>query len=215
MKPLHPRRLGLLGGTFDPPHLGHLLLAECAREALALDRVIFVPAHVPPHKAPGRVTPPLTRVRLLKAALSGTGFSLSTLELSRPGPSYTVDTLISMQRRHPGAELFLLMGADSLLDLPTWRDPEGILARARLLVARRPGFPVGRVAPGVRRRVTWLPNVPVEIASRELRARIAQGRSIRFLAPPRVERLVGMLGLYRPPGKPRVKPRVRARGKVR
>lgn len=201
MKPFHPRRLGLLGGTFDPPHLGHLLLAECAREALALDRVIFVPARLPPHKARGRVTPPLTRVKLLRAALSGTGFSLSTLELSRPGPSYTVETLASMKHRHPGAELFLLMGADSLLDLPTWRDPEGILALARLLVARRPGFPVGRVAPRVRRRVTWLPNVPVEIASRELRVRIARGGSIRFLAPPRVERLIHALGLYKAPRK--------------
>ena len=115
--------------------------------------------------------------------------------------------LSSLTRRHPGAELFLLMGADSLLDLPTWRDPDGILALARLLVARRPGFSVGRVAPRVRRRVTWLPNVPVEIASRELRARIAQGRSIKFLVPPRVERLVGVLGLYRSHGKPRVKAR--------
>jgi nicotinate-nucleotide adenylyltransferase len=192
-----PRRLGVFGGTFDPPHLGHLLLAECARETLALERVVFVPARVPPHKAPGRVTPAATRVRLLKAALAGTGFALSTLELSRPGPSYTIDTLEAMRRRHEGAELVLLLGADSLLDLPAWREPDAILALARLAVATRPGFPVGRIAARVRRRVTFLPNLPIDVASSDLRARVARGKSIRFLVPARVERLVATLGLYR------------------
>jgi len=190
-------RLGVFGGTFDPPHLGHLLLAECARETLALDQVVFVPARVPPHKAPGGVSPAATRVRLLRAALRGTGFQVSTLELSRPGPSYTVDTLDLMNAGHHGPELWLVLGADSLLDLPGWRDPEGILERARLAVAHRPGFPVGRVAARVRRRVDWLPNAPVAIASRDLRKRVAGGRSIRFLVPTAVERLVARLGLYR------------------
>ena len=205
MKPRRPGRVGILGGTFDPPHLGHLLLAECARETLALERVIFVPARVPPHKAPGGVSKPSVRVRLLRAALRGTGFTLSTLELTRPGPSYTVDTLASMKARHPGLELHLLMGADSLLDLPNWRDPEQILALAKLAVAERPGFPVRRVAVGIRRAVTWLPLPPVTIASRDLRARVAAGRSIRFLTPAPVERLVARLGLYR----------ARARGRAR
>jgi nicotinate-nucleotide adenylyltransferase len=196
VKPRRPGRVGVLGGTFDPPHLGHLLLAECARETLALERVIFVPARVPPHKAPGRVSPPATRVLLLRAALRGTGFTLSTLELTRPGPSYTVDTLASMKARHPGSEFHLLMGADSLLDLPNWRDPEKILALATLAVAERPGFPVRGVAAGIRRAVTWLPITPVTIASRDLRARVAQGRSIRFLTPAPVERLIARLGLY-------------------
>jgi len=190
-----PRRLGVFGGTFDPPHLGHLLLAECAREALALDAVVFVPARVPPHRAPKRPSPPDVRVRLLRAALHGTGFKVSTLELSRPGPSYTVDTLDEM--KHTPEGLWLLLGADSLLDLPAWRDPDGILARARLAVASRPGFPVRKVPARVARRVDWLPNAPVDISSRDLRRRVAAGRSIRFLVPDRVARLVERLGLYR------------------
>jgi len=190
-------RLGVFGGTFDPPHLGHLLLAECAREALALDRVVFVPARVPPHKAARGVSPADVRVRLLRAALAGTGFALSTLELSRPGPSYTVDTLDLMKKKHPGASLWLLLGADSLHDLPTWRDPSGILERARLAVASRPGYDPGRVPARTAKQVDWLPNAPVAIASRDLRKRVAQGRSIRFLVPARVERLVARLGLYR------------------
>jgi len=190
-----PGRLGVFGGTFDPPHLGHLLLAECAREALALDTVVFVPARVPPHRAPKRPLPADVRVRLLRAALHGTGFAISTLELSRPGPSYTVDTLDEMKKKHD--DIWLLLGADSLLDLPTWRDPDGILARARLAVAARPGFPARRIPARVQRRVDWLPNAPVDISSRDLRRRVADGRSIRFLVPDRVARLIERLGLYR------------------
>jgi nicotinate-nucleotide adenylyltransferase len=192
-----PGRLGVFGGTFDPPHLGHLLLAECARETLALDAVVFVPARVPPHRAPKRPSPADVRVRLLRAALQGTGFTVSTLELLRPGPSYTVDTLDEMKTKHEGVDLWLLLGADSLLDLPRWRDPAGILARARLAVAARPGFAARRVPARVGRRVDWLPNAPVDISSRDLRRRVAAGRSIRFLVPDRVARLVERLGLYR------------------
>jgi nicotinate-nucleotide adenylyltransferase len=190
-----PGRLGVFGGTFDPPHLGHLLLAECARETLALDAVVFVPARVPPHRAPKRPSPADVRVRLLRAALHGTGFKVSTCELVRPGPSYTVDTLDAMKNTHEA--LWLLLGADSLLDLPAWRDPDGILARARLAVASRPGFPLRKVPARVGRRVDWLPNAPVDISSRDLRRRVAAGRSIRFLVPERVARLIGRLGLYR------------------
>ena len=197
MKRPRPRRLGVFGGTFDPPHLGHLLLAECARETLALDAVVFVPARVPPHRAPKRPSPADVRVRLLRAALHGTGFAVSTLELQRPGPSYTVDTLDEMKTKHEGLALWLLLGADSLLDLPSWRDPAGILARARLAVAERPGFAARRIPARVGRSVDWLPNVPVDISSRDLRRRVAAGRSIRYLVPDRVARLVERLGLYR------------------
>lgn len=201
MKLRRAGRIGVFGGTFDPPHLGHLLFAESARETLALDRVVFMPARVAPHKIGRRVSPVAVRLRLLRAALRGTGFALSTLEASRPGPSYTVDTLATFRRRHAGAELHLLVGADSLLDLPTWRDPETILALATLVVARRPGFPEARVRAAVRKRVRWLANTPVDIAASDLRARVAAGRSIRFLTPPAVERVIKELGLYR--GRPR------------
>ena len=190
------RRVGVFGGTFDPPHLGHLLLAETARESLGLTEVWFVPARVPPHKQRRNVSPAATRLALLKAALAGTGFRVDTQELARRGPSYTVDTLESYRARFPAAVLHLLLGADSLLDLPTWRDPARLLALARPAVATRPGFDPRRVPLALRRRVDWIPNPPVAIASRDLRARVRAGRSIRFQVPPRVETLVRRLGLY-------------------
>ncbi len=192
-------RIGILGGTFDPPHLGHLLLAEAARDRLVLDRVLFVPARNPPHKRGRRVTPAPTRLLLLRAALAGTGFSVSTLELDRPGPSYTVDTLERLGARHPRARFWLLVGADSLAELPTWRDPERILALATLAVAARPG--AAAAPPSLSRharRVVHLGNPALDIASSDLRHRVAHGRSIRFLVPPAVERRVRALGLYRP-----------------
>jgi len=196
-------RIGVFGGTFDPPHLGHLLLAEAARDRLALDRVLFVPASVPPHKRARAVTPAATRLVLLRAALAGTGFSISTLELHRPGPSYTVDTLERLGRRHPRARLWLLVGADSLKDLPTWRDPERILALATLAVAARPETsdePPPSLARFARKFV-HLGNPPVAIASTDLRRRVARGQSIRFLVPAAVERRVRALGLYRRDGR--------------
>ena len=195
--PVRPaRRIGVFGGTFDPPHIGHLLLAESARDALDLSEVWFVPARVPPHKQRRRVTPAATRVALLTAALRGTGFRLDPQELARRGPSYTVDTLETYRARHPRASLHLLMGADSLLDLPTWRDPARLLALARAAVAARPGFDVRRVPAALRRNVDWIPNPPVAIASRDLRARVREGRSIRFQVPAAVLALVSRLGLY-------------------
>lgn len=194
-------RLGLLGGTFDPPHVGHLLLAEAAREQLHLDRVLFVPAHVPPHKRGRPVTPARTRRALLVAALRGTGFGLSTIELDRPGPSYTVDTLELISRAQPGTKLFLLVGADSLGDLPAWRNPERILSLATLVVAARPGTKLAGLqrAPLARQRsaIKFLGNVAVDVSSSRLRARVAAGRSIRFLVPSAVERAIERLGLYR------------------
>lgn len=193
-----PRRIGLLGGTFDPPHLGHLLLAEAAKDALALDRVLFVPARTPPHKKDGRITPAPTRLRLLEAALSGTGFSICALELSRPGPSYTVDTLNELRERAKTALFYWLIGEDNLDELRTWRNPAKILELATLVVGRRPGAAAGAGLPrGTKDRIVFLDNPPVSIASRDLRARVASGQSIRFLVPAAVERLVKTLGLYR------------------
>jgi nicotinate-nucleotide adenylyltransferase len=189
--------VGVFGGTFDPPHVGHLLLAEAAREHLGLTEVRFVPARVPPHKRGRPVSPAPVRLALLRAALRGTGFRVDTQELERTGPSYTVDTLEHLHARDPEAALHLLIGADSLLDLPGWRAPERVVALARLAVAVRPGFPVGRLSPALARRVDWIPNPAVGISSSELRARVRARRSIRFMVPPAVELLVRRLGLYR------------------
>jgi len=199
------RRIGVFGGTFDPPHAGHLALAERARERLGLDRVLFVPAGTPPHKRGRRLSSAGTRAAMTRLALRGhPAFRLSTLELARSGPSFTVDTLRTLRARHPEARLFLLIGEDSLGDFRTWRDPEGIRALATLVVARRPANGRGgarrtrlRRAPAPRRGVVWLDNPGLDISSSALRARARAGGSLRYLVPDAVARYVTRHRLYR------------------
>ena len=194
------RRIGVFGGTFDPPHAGHLALAERARERLGLDRVLFVPAGTPPHKRARRLSSARTRAAMTRLALRGhPAFRLSTLELARRGPSFTVDTLRTLRARHPGARLFLLIGEDSLGDFRTWRDPQGIRALATLVVARRPanGGARARRSPAPRRGVVWLDNPGLDISSSALRARARAGQSLRYLVPDAVARYVTRHRLYR------------------
>src|SRR6478736_2747786 len=135
-------RLGLYGGSFDPVHYGHLLLAECARETLALDEVWLLPAAVPPHKQTRELAPAKHRLAMLDLALGGhEQIKSSRLEIDRGGVSYTVDTLTNIREQQPGATLFFLMGADSLHDLPTWREPARICDLATIAVVRRGGAP--------------------------------------------------------------------------
>src|SRR4051794_28110021 len=133
-------RLGIYGGTFDPIHLGHLILAESCREQCGLDRVWFVVAGEPPHK-PGDRTPVADRLEMARIAIAGhPAFEVSELETSRPGPHYSVETLEEVHRQHPADELFFLIGADSLADLPHWRRPERIVELATVVVVDRPGI---------------------------------------------------------------------------
>src|SRR5437773_2235954 len=163
-------RLGVFGGTFDPVHLGHLILAEQCREQGQLDRVLFVPAAQPPHK-PRPQAAFAARVEMLQLALSGNAaFEIDELEAERTGPSYTADTLEELARRRPADELFLIVGADSLRDLPSWYQPERILQRANLLVVARPDAPPPQGL-GLRSQVVAMP--PIGIASRDLRRRLA------------------------------------------
>ena len=135
-------RLGILGGTFDPVHYGHLLLAEYAREQCELDQVRFVPAACAPHKTQNTITPAQMRLEMLNLAISGQeAYAVSTLEIDRGGISYTVDTLEEIHRELPGAEVFLIVGADSLSELPTWREPQRICELATPVVVRRYGAP--------------------------------------------------------------------------
>lgn len=196
-----PRRMGIFGGTFDPPHLGHLALADWAREALALDRVVFVPAARPPHKRGRRMSPAVHRVAMTRLAVRGNrAFGVSTLEVRRDGPSYTVDTLRVLTRAHGGAALWLLMGEDSLREFPTWHAPGEILELARLAVAGRPGERAPRrLAPAARRRVVWLHNPELQISSSTIRDRMRSGRSVRYLVPDAVVRYAETHGLYRRP----------------
>jgi nicotinate-nucleotide adenylyltransferase len=206
------RRLGVLGGTFDPPHLGHLVIAEEARSVLGLDRVLFMPAASPPHKRVRAITPAATRVAMTRVAVRGNpAFEVSTIESRRRGPSYTVDTLRELKRLNPRTALTLILGEDSLRELGTWREPEQILTLARLAVARRTeaarsrrtarahadASVARRLDGALAGRVRWLATPLIAISSTDLRARARRGRTLTYLVPAGVERYVRRHGLYR------------------
>lgn len=183
------RQVGILGGTFDPPHVAHLVLAETARVQLTLDEVLFVPVGQPPHKVERPITEACHRVGLVEAAIGDhPAFSLSRVDLDRIGPHYTVDMLELLRGMYPGAGLHLLLGGDSLAEFHTWWDPAGIAARARLAVMVRPGWQVDltdleQTVPGIRSRISQL-DVPVlGISSTDLRRRVREGLPIRYLVP--------------------------------
>ncbi len=197
-----PLRLGILGGTFDPVHFGHLAAAEEARVALQLDRVLFVPAAHQPLKA-RRLTPGEHRLEMLRRAVADhPHFSVSDLELVRGGISYTVDTLRTLRERYPAADLFFILGADALLQLPRWKEASALPDLCRWIVIMRPGYPLDvlpvlRALPGLQGRTTFLPGPKLDISAEELRARIAQGRPIRYQTPEPVVRYIEAWGLYR------------------
>jgi nicotinate-nucleotide adenylyltransferase len=200
-------RIGVFGGTFDPVHLGHLILADQCREQGRLDLVLFVPAARPPHKQQQPLTPFAQRAEMLALALAGNpAFRIDELEKDRPGPSYTADTLAELNGRFPAAELFLLVGSDTLHDLPAWHQPARVAELAGLLVMERPGWQIPtlealRTALGLpasaplRQEVIKAPLI--DIQSRDLRDRAAQGRSLRYLLPRAVEVYVAEKHLYR------------------
>lgn len=193
------RRIGVFGGTFDPPHVGHLALAEWAREALALDRVLFVPAGTPPHKRAARADAD-HRVTMTRLAVRGNeAFAVSMVEVRRAGPSYTADTIAAIAADEPGARLWLLMGADMYATFDQWVRPEEIAARATLAVALRPGTRRPRASRVAARGlgVTWLANPALEVSSSAVRARARAGRSLRYLVPDAVARYVEEFRLYR------------------
>ncbi|HYZ90384.1 MAG TPA: nicotinate-nucleotide adenylyltransferase [Myxococcales bacterium] len=193
-------RFGLFGGTFDPPHTGHLIAAQDAALALGLDRVLFVPAAVPPHKQHRTITPAEFRLQMLALALSDdTRFTLDPVELERPGPSYTVDTLRELRRRLPG-EWTLLLGADQYAEFATWREPEEVLRLATVGVLERAGT-LPRSAPSTvpaeaRDGVVRVSVTRVDISSTAIRQRVAAGVSIRYLVPHEVETFIAETGLY-------------------
>jgi nicotinate-nucleotide adenylyltransferase len=200
--PSRPRRIGVLGGTFDPVHNGHLYVADALRAALGLERVVWVPAGLPPHKTGQIVSQDRDRLAMLEQALAGSATDeIDTIDIDRTGPSYTADTLESLAERFSPARLFFLMGEDSLRDLPTWHDPERLLRFAELAVAARPGVDadlesVARQVPAVRRRVHLVPTEEIPISSSEIRQRVRENRSILGLVPAAVEAYIRNHGLY-------------------
>ena len=199
-------RLGLYGGSFDPVHYGHLLLAECCRETLKLDEVWLIPAAVPPHKQTQQRAAGKHRLQMIELALAGhEQIRASPLEIDRGGVSYTVDTLAQVHMLQPQATLFLLMGADSLRDLPTWREPERICALSLPAVVRRggaaePDFSVLSPLVSVDRlaeiRAAQVEMPLIELSSTDLRERAATGQSLRFRTPRAVEKYIETHGLY-------------------
>lgn len=188
-------RIGVLGGTFDPPHIGHLIVAQDAWSALGLDRVLFMPAAVPPHKR-GRVsTPPEVRLAMVEAACADDPrFEASDLEIRRGGTSYTVDTLRALKERDPQGALFFLVGADQFRELHTWRSPLEIARLAELVALSRPGFPIEE--PRLELPYRRLDVTCVSVSATEIRRRVAAGEPIRYLVPPAVEAIIRARGLY-------------------
>lgn len=200
-------RVGIFGGTFDPVHTGHLILAEQCREQGRLDEVWFVPAPRPPHKDEPALTRFEQRVEMLALALAGNpAFRIDEVEKERLGPSYTADTLAELRRRHPTHEFFLLVGSDTLADLPHWHEPLRVLEQASLLVVARPGVAVPTHGE-LRQRLQASESLPlrlhvvempqIDIASRDLRRRATAGRSLRYFLPRAVECYIHDKRLYR------------------
>jgi len=196
-------RFGVLGGTFDPIHYGHLIIAEEALARLQLNQVLFVPAKNPPHKLAQPYSPAEHRLRMVELAIaSNPAFAISEVDLSRPGPSYTADTLAILQEQlGPTAELFFIMGLDSLANIATWHEPAQILARAQIAVAARPGYRIDLRAletrlPGLTARTHILPTPEIGIASHDLQERVRQGLPIRYQVPDSVEAYIHQQGLY-------------------
>jgi nicotinate-nucleotide adenylyltransferase len=204
-------RTGILGGTFDPVHSGHLAIARAAREQLGLDRVLFVPAGQPWRKD-REITSAEHRIAMVRLAIEDEpAYQLSTVEIDRNGPSYMVDTLKALGKQFPGSELVLILGQDALVDLPNWKDAQRILSLALLAIAPRGGRQLPkddswRALPGISERTVWLEMEPVVVSSTSIRARIHRGSPVRGLAPPAVEEYFRKHRLYsrsrKTPGRP-------------
>jgi len=219
-------RLGLYGGTFDPVHFGHLLLAETCREVARLDEVWFIPTGTPPHKPGIEISPAKARREMLELAIAGLPqFHVSRLEIDRPGPHYTVDTLRLVREQRPDDELFLLIGKDSLFDLPTWRNPDAISGLANIVAVNRMSpswerdFEDARFSRFVRQesvspflfsaeveiaghaglsfQVEFVTMPQMDVSATDLRQRVAAERSIRFQTPRAVEQYIRAHKLYR------------------
>ncbi len=191
-------KTGILGGTFNPPHVGHLIVAERVREELALDTILFIPSGVSPHKQHLQPVDATCRMEMVRLAVQGQSlFNASDIEVSRGGVSYTVDTLEQLKQLHPGDNLFLLIGMDNLTEFNTWKSPEKIVELAGLVVMTRPGFEPNGVLQEYRKKLTLCQVPEIGISSSEIRERVKQGKSVRYLVPQAVESYIHARKLYR------------------
>ncbi len=193
-------KVGIFGGTFNPPHIGHLIVAEFIREEFELDKIIFVPCASPPHKQNldylSQLVEPEHRFEMVKIAIKGNPFfEVSDIEIKRGGISYTIDTINQMLERFPSYNFYLLLGADQFRDFHLWRKPDEIVKKVQLIVFNRPGFVIfeSRFLPFA--KFATIPNV--DISASAIRFRIKSGKSIKYLVPPEVEEYIYKNGLYR------------------
>jgi nicotinate-nucleotide adenylyltransferase len=199
------QRIGVIGGTFDPLHYGHLAAAEEVRVRLNLSRVLFVVAGIPPHKLNEEVTPVEHRVAMVELGIaSNPHFQISRVDVDRPGPSYSVDTIsILLEQYGRGTEVFFIMGLDSLVEVPAWHDPGRLIQLCHLVAVTRPGFDVDMrrleaSVPGISSRVEIVDMPALDISSSDLQRRVSEGLPIKYQVPEEVERYINEQHLYRP-----------------
>ena len=202
------RQIGIMGGTFDPIHMGHLITAEMVRSAADLDEVLFIPAAHPPHKDGTQAASAQDRLVMTEYAVrENPKFSVSDIELRREGPSYTVDTIAELRAQFDGAELFFITGADAMNDLYRWHEPTRLLRSCQFIVATRQGVPLDEVliaekfTAEERSHIQVMLTPHLEISSTVIRSRVREGLSIRYLVPRAVEEYIEKRGLYREHGK--------------
>ncbi|MGQ0814200.1 MAG: nicotinate-nucleotide adenylyltransferase [Gemmatimonadota bacterium] len=187
--------IGIFGGTFDPPHIGHLIAAQDARTALSLGRLIFVPAAEPPHKRGTAVSAASIRLEMLKAAISAeSSFEISAIELERAGPSYTVDTLRTLAQKFPAAALHLLIGVDQVREFSSWREPAEIARLAKVVMLARSGEDEAGAEAGFVRQIVSVTRI--DVSSTLIRGRVDADRPIRYLVPDAVAEIIAREGLY-------------------
>lgn len=192
-----PDRLAVFGGTFDPPHVAHLVVAQDVVEALDLDALWFVPARVPPHKQDESFSPGRVRVEMLRAAMDDDArLGVSDVELERDGPSFTVDTLRELGDRLPRTRLHFVLGVDQFAEFGSWKDPGEVARLSRLVVISREGDTPRQVDPGVEVPHELVPVTRIDVSSTEIRRRVREGRSVRYLVPGPVRRIIEREELY-------------------
>lgn len=187
--------IGILGGTFDPPHNGHLALAKNAIKSLDLTKVLFVPSHIPPHKSHQKISSDSDRLKMLALAIADSKiYHISTIELERSGYSFTVDTLRQIKAEYPGDKILFLIGADNISEIESWRSPDEIFKLASVAAFTRPGFKItGKYA----NKIIYFDMEPLDLSSTDIRNLVRRGESISGLLPKSVAEYISASGLYR------------------